>query len=216
MTLRWTPNRVVEAESKFDPTFFFNPFWQQQDQQFNTSNILNNEYLLNTWGVATGIRQDTESGGTLELRHETNNYHRPNQPFDTGGSTTQPSTEEHFYSNNLVADFKQPLLKNFGAEVNRARITVARNDQRISLLEYRKKLEETLFDTEKTYWQLYQAEQEVLITQRLLKATEETAELLAKRGTQDATRVSHLAGKFGAAVAQGGAGQFHSTGQRSV
>lgn len=182
-------NRVVEAESKFDPTFFFNPFWQQQDQQFNTANILNNEYLLNTWGVSTGIRQDTEIGSTLELRHETNNFHRPFQPFQTGGSTTQPTTESHFFSNNLVADFKQPLLKNFGTEVNRARITVARNDQRISLLEYRKKLEETLFDTEKTYWQLYQAEQEVLITQRLLRATEETAELLAKRGTQDVTRV---------------------------
>lgn len=181
-------NRVVEAEAKFDPTFFFNPFWQQQDTQFNTANILNNEYLLNTWGVATGIRQDTESGGNFELRHETNNYHRPFQPFQTG-PTTKPTKEDNFYSNNLVGQFKQPLLKNFGTEVNRARITVAKNDQRISLLEYRKKLEETLFDTEKTYWQLYEAEQEVLITQKLLKATEETAELLAKRGTQDVTLV---------------------------
>ena len=45
-----------------------------------------------------------------------------------------------------------------------------RNNQRISLLDYRKQLEETLFNAEKTYWDLQEAEQEVIITQRLLKA----------------------------------------------
>lgn len=184
--------RVTEAVSRFDPTFFVSPFWEQRDTQFNTSTANNTESLLNTWGASVGIRQATETGGEYELRHETNNYHNPRQPFTIPSSTTQPSlpeTTDDYFSNNLVAEFKQPLLKNFGTDINRARITVARNDQKISLLDYRKQLEETLFNTERTYWELYQAQREVQITQELLRYTEETAELLSKRGTQDVTLV---------------------------
>ena len=175
-------NRVTEAEAKFDPTFFLNPSYEWKDAEtagVSTGFVFTDAQASDNYALSTGIRQDLESGASAELRYE------------TGFTYAIPTNTETYpyYTSNLVAELKQPLLKDFGVEVNRARITVARNDQRISLLEFRKKLEDTLFSVEQTYWQLVQAEQEVKIQEKLLAATIETADLLAKRGTQDITRV---------------------------
>ena len=175
-------NRVLEAEAKFDPTFFINPSYEWKEAEtagVSTGFAFTTEQASDNYLLSTGIRQDLETGGTAELRYE------------TGFTRALPTNSEvnPYYTTNLVAELKQPLLKDFGVEVNRARITVARNDQRISLLEFRKKLEETLFTVEQTYWQLVQSEQEVKIQEKLLAATIETADLLSKRGTQDITRV---------------------------
>ncbi len=171
-------NRIVEAESKFDPTFFFNPFYDWRKSEASQTNISLSEQKSESWGAAIGIRQDLENGGSAELRHETNEFHVPGTFGDTD-----------FFSNNLVLELKQPLLRNFGTEVNRARITVSQNDQKISILDYRKKLEDTLFEAEQTYWQLVQAEEEVAIGERLLDSSEATWKLLVQRGQQDTTRI---------------------------
>lgn len=177
-------NRVVEAESRFDPTFFFNPFYQWSESAANTSSFtLGDVTPSRVWGAATGIRQELESGGTGELRYEGNEYYA--QRDDT---SMNPASRQ-FWSNNLVGELKQPLLKNFGSEVARARITISRNDQRISLLDYRSRLEQTLIETEQNYWQLMFAEREVDIAERLLAETVSTAQLLARRGEEDVTRV---------------------------
>ena len=70
-----------------------------------------------------------------------------------------------------------------------ARITIARNTQKISLLEFRKQLEETIADAEKTYWQLVQAEREVKIQEELLSRSIETAIRLLNRRDLEVTRV---------------------------
>ena len=179
-------NRVIEAEAAFDPTFFVTPGYEWKNVQLPGQLIggpnavtTGFEQRQETYSFASGIRQQMETGGTGELRYETSRSY--NSPTNT--------VFNPYYTNNLVAEIKQPLLKNFGVEVNRARITVARNDQRISMLEFRKKLEETLYNVEDTYWRLVLAEADVKISEDLLSRTIETAELLARRGTQDITRV---------------------------
>lgn len=174
--------RVTEAEAKFDPTFFFNPFSQWRNQQGDANNLVLASSSADIWGASSGIRQDLETGGTAELRYETAHGNGPTNNFPGANNLDM-------FSSNLVADLKQPLLKNFGVEVNRARITVSRNDQKISLLDFRKKLEENLFKAEENYWQLLESEREVDIAERLVSATIETANLLQKRAEQDVTRV---------------------------
>jgi outer membrane protein TolC len=81
------------------------------------------------------------------------------------------------------------LLQNAGTAVNRARITVARNTQRVSMLDFRIQLEKTLQEIEEAYWQLVQAERELLIQEELFRQTADTADILQRRAGVDVSRV---------------------------
>ena len=81
----------------------------------------------------TGIRQNLLSGGTAELSYRTQRIRRDEGSTDTFGDAVNP-----YYLNELLLRVTQPLLRDFGAEINRARITIARNNQRISVLEFRR------------------------------------------------------------------------------
>src|SRR6185369_14672806 len=95
----------------------------------------------------TGIRQNLESGGQIQLQ-----YQATNNDFNPQRFVLNP-----FYESDLVLQITQPLLRDFGAEVNRARIVIARNNQKISLLDFRKSIEDNLTDLERAYWQLVEA-----------------------------------------------------------
>src|SRR5207244_2042536 len=85
-----------------------------------------------------------------------------------------------------------PLLREAGGEVNQARITVARNDQRVSVLDFRKTLEDNTAEIEKSYWLLVQAEREVRIQEDLLDRTVRMAGVLydqRESGNKGVTRV---------------------------
>jgi outer membrane protein TolC len=73
--------------------------------------------------------------------------------------------------------------------VNEARITISRNNQRVSLLDFRKTVEDTVLQIEKIYWQLVQAEENVATQRRLVEASDQTSELLFHRQQNDVTAV---------------------------
>jgi outer membrane protein TolC len=177
-------NRVIEAEAAFDPILFFNPSYERRNQM-NAGvqpSIFSPAYYENyseAWRVGGGVKQDLQSGGQAALQYTTtHNYGNP------AGTIINP-----YFENELRFELTQPLLRNFGSEVNTARITISRNDQRISILDFRSKVEETLFTIEQTYWQLVAAMDSVRIQEELLNQTIGTAELLVNRGVADVTRV---------------------------
>lgn len=172
--------RVTEAEARFDPTFFSNLSYQRTDRDngFNVANQNARGFLS-----STGIRQLFTSGGQGELRYEMNWTEPQQRNAITGARTPQ------FWEGNVVLEVTQPLLRNFGSDINRARITVNRDNQRISLLDFRKQLEDSTSEVERTYWQLVAAERGVQINEQLLNNTISTAEVLFKRRGQDVTRV---------------------------
>ncbi|MGH7180234.1 MAG: TolC family protein, partial [Tepidisphaeraceae bacterium] len=174
--------RVVEAEARFDPTFFTNFQFESRDSQqaFSTVTSSDNVDQQQIYTLQTGLRQNLDYGGQAELRYQTVNTDVLNNAFNQ----VNPNP---FWDNLLVLQLTQPLLQNFGADVNRARITIGRNNQRISLLDFRKQLEQTVRDIEFTYWQLVQAERVVRIDEKLLDETLKTAEVLFKRREQDVT-----------------------------
>src|SRR5688572_26722856 len=174
--------RVVEAEARYDPTFFVNSQFQRNERQQATQ--FESQDNADIYTVQTGLRQNLPSGGQAELRYEATKTE-----IESGGVFAGQFDPNPFYTSDLVLQVTQPILRDFGNQINRARILISRNNQRISLLDFRQQLEETAAEIETTYWQLVQAERDVRINERLLDETLRTAEVLWRRRGQDVTRV---------------------------
>ncbi|HEV7300511.1 MAG TPA: TolC family protein [Tepidisphaeraceae bacterium] len=174
--------RVIEADARFDPALFANLQYQDSKiltpaQGLQTGNPFDPTISRVTQGQ-TGIRQILTSGGQVELRTGIQRISR-NVQFGVNP----------YYLNDITFQVTQPLLRDAGFTVNQARIVIARNAQRVSLLEFRKAIEDNLELAERTYWQLVQAERELLIAERLYNETLSTVDLLRKRIGQDVSRV---------------------------
>lgn len=174
--------RVTEAEAQFDPVFFSN--FNFQNQWVLTPNAANpfgtfrSENNFETAGIQSGFRQRLPSGAQMEVKYS----------FQRTFRFTN-STSERSFDSDMQFQITQPLLQNFGTEVNRARITVARNTQRVSLLDFRLALEKNLSEIEQAYWQLVLAERELVIQEQLFQQTIDTSRILQARVGQDVTRV---------------------------
>ncbi len=177
--------RVTEAEARFDPVFYNNVQFQRTDRDGGLFSSGNSKTVQNQ----VGVKQVMPSGGQVQLQQSTN-WTDPN-PTDVSngfGGTTR-ANRHPFWENELSLQVTQPLLRDYGNEINRARITINRNNQRVSLLEFRKQVEQTISDIETTYWDLVTAEQQVRINEQLLNETIEMGTVLWKRRGQDVTTV---------------------------
>ncbi len=191
--------RVMEAEGHFDPTLFAGYQFERVDKMIapteatvpvgniDPNHISPTDFttIVSTFdkeAISTaqvGIRQNTLSGAQLELKEQ-----MVNSWFDPQRSVFPTS-----WDNELVLTITQPLLQNYGVEVNEARITISRNNQRVSLLDFRKTVEDTVLQIEKVYWELVQARQDVATLERLVAASEETTDKLFHRQVQDTSSV---------------------------
>jgi outer membrane protein TolC len=176
--------QVVEAEARFDPSFFANVQYQYQNNQTPGTGFTNitggpvagtiisffnkSEQLT----FQSGIKQQLANGAQVELRGQM----QRNLLSPRNQAAINPYVQD-----DIVLQVTQPLLKDFGFEVNRARIDIARNNQKVALLDFRKQVEESLSDLEQRYWQLAQAEEEVRIQERFLASIEQTGGTLERR-----------------------------------
>lgn len=91
-----------------------------------------------------GVRQAIPTGGFYSLGFF-NNRSESNNPF----SIVDPS-----YSSNLSFSFDQPLLRNFGVDINRRTINIARNTLGINREAFRDALIDTVLAVEQAYYDL--------------------------------------------------------------
>ena len=203
--------RVVEAQAAFDPVAFANVQYQRVDRlttgQFNgiTSGVdpvtglptAQSTFVVGdqseVYSGEVGLRQLLPSGGQAQLSYQTARNKLDQSRFsnfdsDGDGVPDDLAVQDPFYENNLVLQLTQPLTRNFGRDVNNARITINRNNQQVALLDFRTQLEQTLVEVEQTYWQLVQANQEVGYQEELLQRSVDTAQLLYARQNQDVNR----------------------------
>jgi outer membrane protein len=182
--------RILEAEANFDPTVFSDINFQRIDKLTPgaLSNVLdaktntlvtrvenfNNEQLFTS---DVGLRQNLPAGGKAEIKEE----------IDNTWSNPPQGLLPSFYQNDLIFTLTQPLLQNFGVAVNRARITIAQNNSRISLLDFRKTLEDTVLKIEQTYWQQVQAERDVDTVKKEIALSQKLRAVLYRRAAQDVT-----------------------------
>lgn len=179
--------RVIEAEARFDPSFFSNFNFATQysltPSPQNTQARPATKQFFETTTLEAGFKQNLPNGAQVQLKYSaTRTFFRD----DLGLASTTPTTP--FFESDLSLQVTQPLLQNAGVEVNEARIVVARNTQRVSMLDARIQLEKTLGEVEDAYWQLVQAETELQIQQDLYNQSVDTAQTLRRRLNQDVSR----------------------------
>ena len=177
--------RILENQAKFDPVAY--SVAQYSDQKVlspSNGNLVTNPFnpqVFRTLDLQTGLKQQLASGGTVDLRYEIQRI----QQVPAG--SVNP-----YFLDDVVLQITQPLLQNFGYAANEARITIARNDYRVSVLDFRNKLETNLIELERDYWQLVEAEEELRIQKDLLARSQDTYRILIERSTGrggDITRV---------------------------
>jgi outer membrane protein len=177
--------RQVEAEARFDPAFFLNGTYEVNrllspgQSGIQPSPFEPREFR--TLSGQAGIRQLLPTGAQAEWSYRLQSIQSNSEfQFFPPGSSDAISFQ-NYYLSELLLRVTQPLLRDFGTDVNRARISISRNTRRASLLEFRRTLEEQLFNVEQTYWQLVQAEVEVRIQQDLLDRSIDTFRIIESR-----------------------------------
>ncbi len=180
--------RVTEAEARFDPTLFAN-LGLTRDRSANFTQSFGNASNLWSATAEAGIKQLLSSGGEVTLKSSYNFY-------NSGRTSPLSAGLGAFYVSEFSLELNQPLLRDFGNSINAARIEINRNNQQISVLDFRNSLEEQIAKVEQVYWQLVQAQEDVKINQELLQRTIDTAIILSLRQAQDVTRVQLAQAQF--------------------
>jgi outer membrane protein TolC len=179
-------SRVTEAEGLFDPVFFSNLQFQRKDDETageiftdptNTGLLSGTTFYdkQDIYEAQAGFKRNLESGGQIQLSYDSTYNELIPQRY----------LYNPFYENKVTLQLTQPLLRNFGSDVNQARIFISRNDARKSLLEFRKTLEENISKLEEAYWQLVQAQRDVQVEESLLQENEASYKLQLDRVRQN-------------------------------
>lgn len=169
---------IVEAEAAFDTIFFSNA-------TFNKNNTPTATTLAATDSTNrffnTGIRKLLPTGMGVEVA-----WNVTRREFESAFafSTLNPS-----YRNELVFQVRQPFLRGFGIDFNRARINVANNNRRVSRHQFERAVQDHLLQVEEAYWRLVAARRSLVIESRLITDFQKIYDYLKAREDYDATQV---------------------------
>ncbi len=181
--------QLLAAEAAFDPVFFANFDWQHLDTpRPSTGAGVSSAFGANkseTTKLETGIRKPLPHGGEIRAQTEFNrNFADPSFYAPPGDS------DFRYYDANVLVGINQPLLRNFGSDVTRSNISLARNARGQSVADLRKTLLQTVADTEDAYWALVRARKTLMIQSRLYAAAGPDIETLERRREFDVNRIS--------------------------
>jgi outer membrane protein TolC len=159
---------VTAAKAVFDPTAFAEIFYSKSKLQ-NRSGLATNVVTENkNIDAAVGIRQQLPTGAAYEVRYGTNRN-------DTTTSFLQVLNPA--YTNDLTLTLSQPLLKNFGVDINRTQIKLAQNEQEISEDRLRQRVMDVVTQVQTAYWNLVFALENLKVQERSLRLARELADL---------------------------------------
>jgi len=133
---------IMESLSEFDATLGLELSTGRKTQQlasaFSSPNRMENDN--DNWDLS--LSQKLVTGANYQFDF-TNNRNKTNSK--TAG--LNPS-----YSSEFQLSLTQPLLKNFGVDLNKRNINIANNDVDISDYEFKAKAIDVVSDVENTYW----------------------------------------------------------------
>ncbi len=185
---------VVQAEARFDATFFFN-FQQnvtdQPNPQSNTAGLTSllsqlgsssggsaTPSLTNLLGVAqpqdrgTQNKTTTYQGGFQKLLASGAQV-RTGYESDRQWSSSPLTTLNPAWTNNVFFEITQPVLKGFGLDVTRAEIRLRKLDQDMAQQHYLLLVQQTIQQVEQAYWSLFAARRTLPIMAELVAQTEQ-------------------------------------------
>lgn len=163
--------RIVEAEAQFDPQVFFNFTENKQNAPSGVPEI--DGTTTDTRSINTGLGKLLATGAAVQAGYS---FARADTDLSQQVGSLDPA-----YTNNYALEIRQPLLRNFGVDFNRAQIRISRNNHEISVERFRRQAQDTLLDVERRYWELVQARRRVSIVAEVLAQAEALLDTVEKR-----------------------------------
>lgn len=184
---------VIQAEAAFDAVIFSSAQFENLDRgnpdtgfftrtietggRTKRIKVANDPFARQQdYNYALGLRKRLPTGATIELAQRLRRLRQ-----EESGLYYSP-----FYEWSLDLQVSQPLLRDFGIDVNRANINVARNSFGISQQQFNLLVIQRMAEIEASYWSLVFARQRVRILEALLYQAETTLKLLEERTLLDA------------------------------
>ena len=141
---------VLIEKGVFDPHLYFNATFFDGEiplpvrVSIATGGL--NAIEVRQWFVSGGITGAIPIGLVYDLAVVSEHT-----PFSTVNDLFEANGEQKF---DVLLTLKQPLLKNFGADVNTTGIRVAVKNREASAYQLEQKILETVFEVEQAYWEL--------------------------------------------------------------
>lgn len=181
LTPRAAAQQVIQAEAAFDAVAFATLDWQKLDtpQPVGTIPGLSSDIQQETFTLNTGVRQLLTTGGTVQVDATLGRDERTPSFFSV----------DRFYDADLAASISQPLLRNFGSDVNTSQIVLSKNAEADAAEQLRQAMNELVNNVESAYWNLDLSRRQVLIQQRLLDRTIAERDRLEERADFDVSPV---------------------------
>ena len=179
-------SEIVKAEAVFDTVLFADGGYRRSNIPQPTLSLGGGgSFLLNptadqrVWNLESGFEQRFATGSNLSVstRMQGQEFTDPNDRINPNPS----------YLNSVNLTLSQPLLRNFGTDVNLANLRIARNQDRRALQLLRRSLLESVARTEALYWQVYVARARLVSARWLLRVGEDVRSLLERRREYDAS-----------------------------
>ena len=134
---------IFEKEADFDLTVDFE-FTVGEETRQSASTLADSKTRDLDYDWDFSVSQKFVTGGDYELTMDNNK----NQ------SSSSRTSLNPIYSSDLALTVTQPLLKDFGIDLNKREIYIAKNDQKISDHQFTEKVIATIAETENIYWDL--------------------------------------------------------------
>ncbi|HEY8368326.1 MAG TPA: TolC family protein [Thermodesulfobacteriota bacterium] len=151
---------IGEQQGAFDPTIGAQALYSR-DRSPTGSVAAGNDTRIAAGQVT--LSQRLPLGTAYELSYNTDRL-KNNSLF----SALNPS-----YSAEVLLQVTQPLLRNFGVDVNRAGIIIAQRNREAALATFRGTVQNTLFNTVQTYWALVQAQDALEVARESLRLAQQ-------------------------------------------
>jgi outer membrane protein len=181
MTPAISEARIVQAKAVFDATFFTNLNYSKLDTPQPGGFVpgLSGNTQREDVQLSTGIRKPLISGGEITLQTDLNRNEAVPSIFGVA----------KFYDADVMVNLQQPLLRNFGSDLNRSNIVLSQNDRLAEAQQLRRRLLDLAAQVESEYWNLVFTHQELLVRVRLLERSTEDRDRLIERRGYDASPV---------------------------
>jgi outer membrane protein len=181
MTPAISEARIVQAQAVFDATFFTNLNYSKLDTPQPGGFVpgLSGNTKREDVQLSTGIRKPLISGGQITVQTDLNRNEAVPSIFGVA----------KFYDADVLVSIEQPLLRNFGSDINRSNIVLAQNDRMAEAEQLRSELLEITSRVEQGYWDLAFTHQQLRVRVRLLERSTQDRDRLIERRGYDASPV---------------------------
>ncbi len=167
---------ILQAQSAFSPSLSLNSNWSENNRKAYTildgASVVNSDYA----NISLSLQKKFELGTSVTFSVGTNRSYS-NSSF----STYNPS-----YNSQFRVEVRQPLLKDFGYQINTYQIKVASNTHNMSLHQLKSNLINLVYNVEQAYWNLIFSMEDLKVKQQSLKLAKDLLEknrLQVKVGT---------------------------------